>query len=806
METLFRELRHGARSLLKNPGFAVVAVTALALGIGANTAIFSVVNALLLRPLPYPGADSLVMIWIDNRAQGWDRDLTSYPNYLDWKQYSTSIGPMAAFTGTRLAFTEEGQPEQVPGAQVSADFFSVLGVQPQYGRVFAPEEEQRAYSSVIILGNGLWKRRFGGDPKIVGRAIDVRGARYVVAGIMPPGFEFPAGAQAWVPLAPDRLDAMERRFLWLQVIGRLKPGVQLSRAQGEMDAVAHRLELLHPLTNADFGINLVPLHEDVVGDVRPALLLLFAAVFCVLLIACSNVANLLLARGAARSREVAIRSALGAGRRQILRQHLVESLLLGLVGGAAGLLLAAAGVRVLVALSPPGMPRVNEIAIDGPVLAFALVASLLTGLLFGLWPALRAARLDPSAVLKEGNPAGAGGGMRRGWTRQVLVSVEIAIALTLLIGTGLLARSILKLQSVDPGFRPEGVLAVQLTLPVAKYPMPSQMSDFYGQLVERARSLPDVRSAAVASTVLDGEGSRSDSFTIEGRPPVNSGERIEATVDTVTPDLFSTLGIPLLSGRDFSGQDNPQSVPVVIVNEAMAERFFPGESPVGKRMKYGGPHTPDPWMEIVGVVGNVHRSGLEQEVRPATYRPHTQNPFPFLTLVLRTDADPMRLANPVRDQVWMIDRGQPINRVAPLDEILGEQNAQRRFNVLLLGLMAGLALVLAAVGTYGVVSYLVGQSTREIGIRLALGAERSEIIRLILAYGLRLAGLGVAAGLVMSGILTRWISSQLYAVSTLDPLVFVGVSLLLLAIAALASYLPARHAVRVDPVEALRQP
>ncbi|MES1243386.1 MAG: ABC transporter permease [Acidobacteriota bacterium] len=803
MDTVLREIRQGARFLAKSRGFTLVAAATLALGIGANTAIFSVINALLLRPLPYPDSGALVMVWSDNRTQGWDRDLTSYPNYQDWKQYSELVGPMAAFTGSRLALTQEGEPEQIPGAQVSSAFFSVMGVEPRLGRGFAPEEEQKAFSNVIVLGHELWNRRFGGDPSLVGRTIPIRGEKYVVVGVMPPGFDFPAGAQAWVPLAPSRMDSEERRFLWLQVVGRLKPGAHLAKAQAEMKVIGDRLERLHPLTNAGLGINLVPLHEDLVGNVRPALLLLFAAVFCVLLIACSNVANLLLARGAARSHEVAVRAALGASRRQIVRQHLIESVLLGLLGGGLGVLLASWGVPLLVTLIPPDMPRVAEITVDGPVLAFAAFASLITGLLFGLLPALRAAKLDPSTVLKDGKPTTAGG-LRRGWTRQTLVSAEIAVALVLLIGTGLLAKSILQLQSVNPGFRTEGILAAQLLLPAAKYPNPAQMSDFYAGLVERVRTLPGVQQAAVASTVLDGEGSRSDSFTVEGQPPVNPEERIEVTVDTVTPGFFSTLGIPLVQGRDFGTEDNPQSVPVVIVNAAFARRFLPEGNPVGKRIKYGGPQTPDPWMQIVGVVGDVHRSGLDQEVRPATYRPHSQAPFPFLTLVVRTDGEPMKLANSIRDQVWTLDRGQPINRVASLDEMLGGQSAQRRFNTLLLALMSALALVLAAVGTYGVVSYLVGQGRHEIGVRLALGAQSTEIFRLILGYGLRLASAGVVTGLVLAVVLTRWMGSQLFAVSTLDPVVFLGVSAVLLAIAVFASYLPARKAMQVDPVVTLR--
>lgn len=805
MEILAKQLRQGARALVRSPGFSLAAIVVLAIGIGANTVVFSAVNGILLRTLPYPEAERLVSLWVDNRAQGLRRDLTSFPDFEDWRTMSRTIAPMAAAARVRLTLgSGEGEPEQIMGAEVSHELFTVLGTAPALGRTFAPEEERRGYENVVILSHDLWMRRFGGDPSILNQFIDLKGSRYGVVGIMPRGFQFPEDAEVWVPLAPSPMDRQERRFLWLEVIGRLEPGVSLAQAREEMAAIAYRLQLLHPLTNADQGITVEPLSERVAAQIRPTLLLLQAAVALVLLIACSNVANLMLARGAGRLKEVAICSALGAGRGRVLRQYLVESFLLALAGGAVGVLLAFWTLKALKAWSPVEIPQVESLGLDPEVLVFALGLSLVTGVLFGLLPALRLSGGGSPDLLKEGGGR-SGVGFAGSRLRQALVVSEIAVALLLLVAAGLLVRTIQRLGQADPGFEPEGIVTLQLQLPPSRYQSPLAVAGFAQDLVERTEALPGVSSAASVSTLLGSEGSRSDRFTLYDQPPADSDEVVEVGVDSVTPGLFSTLGVPLVAGRDFTAEDNLYSPPVVIINQAMAKRYWPGESPVGKRFKFGGIRTPDPWMEIVGVVGDLKRSILDPEVRPTAYRPYAQDPFPVLNLVARTRPDAGPLAEELRAQVWSLDSTQPIIRITTAEELLAEQWADRRLRTLLLAVLSLVALLLAVIGTYGLTAYLVSRQTHDIGIRMALGAEGQAVLAPILRQGLRLALLGVGIGLVAAAVVTRFMRSLLFGVSSLDPLVYVTVALLLLAAAALASYLPARRATRLDPVEALYQ-
>ena len=809
MPSPLQDVRHGARSLLQRPGFTLVAVLTLALGIGASTAIFTVVDAVLLRPLPYDDPERLVILWLDNRVQGVDDDVTSYPNYEDWRDEGKSFASMAAYVQPQLNLTGGGsgegrEPERVRGARVTASFFPTLGVDPAFGRAFRVEEEQRGQNQVAILGHDLWQRRFGGDQGVLGRTIELDGSAVTVVGVMRAGFAYPNGAEVWTPLAPDDMLRTARGLLWLRVIGRLAPGAALERASAEMATVAARLESQYPETNTGHGVRLQPLNDAVVGgQVRRSLVVLLAAVGCLLLIACVNVANLLLARATVRAREVAVRTALGAGRGRLIRQLLVESLLLGLLGGAAGALLAVWGVRALIALGPADFPRRAEIAVDGTALAFAFALALATGLLFGLVPALHASRPDFGTLLKDGEKGSAG---RGGPARSLLVVAEVAIAVVLLVGAGLLAESFRRLRTADTGLRTQGALAVRLDLPRGLYSDPTAIAAFSRALLERVRALPGVESVQTVNALFPGEGFQSSDFTIEGRPPAAAGQRVEVTMSTASPGFFRGLGIPLRAGRELTAADGPDAPPVVVISEEVARRWWPGESPLGRRIRFGGSDAGEvPWMEIVGVVGDVQVPGVEVQ-RPATYQSSLQNPSRSFLLVVRTAGDPLALARPVREAVWAVDPRQAVSQIDTLDNLLAVQVAKQRWSALLLGLFAGVALVLALVGIYGVLSYSVQQSTREIGIRMALGARRETVVRMVVARAARLALAGVAVGLALAWFATRALASLLHEVSATDPATFAAMAVLLLGAALLAGYLPARRATAVDPVTALRTP
>jgi len=803
METLLQDLRYTVRVLLKKPAFTAIVVLALAIGIGANTAIFSVVNAILLRPLPYKNFERISMVWMDNPKLGVAEDWHSYPNYVDYKQQNQVYEDMAAFNNRSFNLTGVGDPIRILGAWNTASLFSVLGVEPLMGRVFTEEEEEPGKDLVVVLSNGLWRSRFGSNPNAIGQAISMNGANRTVIGVMPPGFSFPdKRTEVWVPLALSPQRKQARSVISYKAVGRLKPGVSMAQARADMGAIAKRLD--EQYSQSDYGVNLVFLRDQETRTVKPALLVLLGAVAFVLLIACANVANLLLAQAAIREREIAIRLALGAHRWRIVRQLLTESAVLGLVGGAAGLLMAVWGLNVLVALSPGDIPRFDQAGIDGRVLAFTLTVSLLTGLIFGLVPSLQASKPDLNNTLKEGGrgATGGAGGLR---VRNLLVVSEIALSLVLLVGAGLLIRSFMRLQQFDLGFNPNNLATMRIQLPGTKYREPAQIDAFYKQLLERIESVPGVKSVGAISDVFLTDTPNSTNFSIEGRPVPIGADSIEVPLDSVSPGYFRAMGIPLLSGREFDDRDVRNSTPVVIVNETFVRRFFADEEPLGKRFVYGqsGPDNNN-WITIVGVVGDMRRTGFDRPVRPETFLPQSQNPSATLTIVARTAVDPVFLSNTLRGEVWAIDNDQSVYDLKSMDQTLSEMSSQRRFNMLLLGVFAALALTLAAVGIYGVMSYSVAQRTHEIGVRMALGARGTDVLGMVVRRGMVLAIAGIGAGLIGAVALTRLLSSLLYGVSATDPLTFVVIPIVLSGVALGACFVPARRATKVDPMVALR--
>ena len=803
MHSFWQDLRYGARMLLKNPGFTLIAIVTLGLGIGANTAIFSVINGVLLSALPYPQPEQLAMVWCDNRRQGIPDDITSYPNFVDWRDRNKTFQGMAGVTDDTYNLTGAGEPEEIRGATVSINFFQLIGVNPMLGRVFTAEEEQPGRNRVVVLSHSLWRRRFGGDPGVLNKTISLSDEPYIIVGIMPPGFQFPENTEIWGPLAPDEGMRGARFGFFLPVVGRLKPGVTRAQAQADLDVVANQIEKQFP-DMAGYGVNVVPVLENTVGPIRRALMILFVAVLFVLLIACANVANLLLARATVRQREVAVRSALGTGRWRIVRQLLTESMLLSVLGGALGVLLAWWGLRLLVNLSPANIPRLETIRLDGRVLWFALALSLVTGLIFGLAPALQTSHLKLSEALKEGSRTGAGGG-RAQRIRGVFIVAEVALTLALLVGAGLLVRSFWRLQQVNPGFKTDHLLTLRVTLWGSKYRQGgAQRVSFYERLQERLAALPGVVSASATSDIMLRKLANSASFTIENRPRDPGELALELPIDRVQPNYFQTMGIQLLQGRAFTAQDSSESTRVSIVNETFVKRYFPNEDPIGKRFTFGGGGPNARWITIVGVVRDTKRQGIDQPVRIESWMPLAQMPSGSMDVVLRTTGAPLALSNEVREAVWSLDRDLPIPSIRTMEQILSERVAQRRLNMLLLGLFAMVALILAAVGIYGVINYAVTQRTNEIGIRIALGAQSGDVIGLVLKQGMALALVGVAIGLIATFMLTRLMASLLFGVSATDPITFAAIAGLLIGVALLACWIPARRATKVDPMVALR--
>jgi putative ABC transport system permease protein len=805
MQKLWQDLRYAVRVLLKNRGFTAVAVLALALGIGANTAIFSVVNSVLLRPLPYREPHRLIALWENYQQRGGpEREWFSPADFKDFREQAQSLEHVVALLGWGPTLTGQGEPEDLQGAAVAYDTFSMLGVDPAIGRSFTADEDRTGAERVVVLSHGLWQRRFGSDAAIIGKSLILGGESYTAIGVMPRGFTFPIlpNTEIWRPLTPAMvaLAGCDRGCLVLRVMARLKSGVTLDAARAESSAIAARMAEQYPETNKGVGSTVVPLHEQLVGDVRPAMLVLLGAVALVLLIACANVANLLLARAAARQKEVAIRAALGASRGRLIRQHLTESLVLALVGGAFGLLLAFWMVDLLVSFAPKGTPRLEEIAIDRGVLAFTFGTAILTGLIFGMAPALLSSRANLAGSLKEGG-RDTSAGSRGNRVRSGLVVSEIALALMLLVGAGLLIKSFANLQRVDPGFDPENVLRIDVGLPRTRYPDRNQAAVFFKQLVDRVALLPGVQSAgAVSSLPLSGGGTDSG-FAIEGRPQPAPDRQPVAWYAKVTPDYFRTMGIRLMRGRVFTEADNLDASRVVVISETMARRYFPDEDPLGKRLLFDDGKDR---REIVGIVADVRHFGLNLDARPTMYFSQSQSPNRGMSLVVRASGDPMSLAPAIRSEVWALDRDLAVSSVMPMNELIRTSLAEPRFVLLLLGLFAAVAMALSAIGVYGVMSYSVTQQSHEIGVRMALGAQVRDVLKLVVSRGIALVGGGVALGLVAAFALTRVMESLLFGVSATDFTTFAATSLILAAVALAACFVPARRATKVDPMVALR--
>jgi predicted permease len=811
---LWNDLRFALRQLRRNPGFAAIAVVALALGIGANTAIFSVFNAVLLRPLPYRAPDRLVQIWERNEKLDVGIPLipTSAANFADWRAQSTSFEGLGAFRYVGLALSGEATPTRIWGGAVSPGLLSVLGVSPLLGRTFLPDEERPGHDNVVLLGYDLWRRRYHQDPAVVNQQLMLDGHSYTIVGVMPAGFQFPlpsffpiltrARAEVWVPYAIDPA-ASSRDNRQLGVIGRLRPGVTVEHARGEMATIATRLAAAYPARDQDFTTWLVPLHEQAVGGVRPLLSILLGAVGLILLIACANVANLQLARANARQRELAVRRAIGASSGQIVRQLLVESILLAVIAAVAGVGLAGWILQLLVSRLPASFPRGTEIGLDGRVLGFTLLLAILTGLAFGIAPALEAGRADLSEPLREGGRGATGGRGRRRVLRGFVIS-EIALALVLLVGAGLLVRSLVQLYRVNPGFDPEGLVTVGIELPRDRYTDPAAGAAFFHRLIAAIRSTPAASDVAASTLVPFDEDEEIDAFRIEGHSPETTTTRGPlARSRSVDGDYFHTLRLPVLQGRAFDERDDQSAPPVAVVNRMLAERYWPGQDAVGKRVTFGD-SAGGPWTTIVGVVGNAVHSGLDVAPQPEIYTPVVQTPqFPAMTVLVRT-GDPMGAVRAVRTALHDLDPSIPVAEVRTMRALIDQSLGQRRIAMLLLGLFALLALALASLGIYGVMAYSVAARTHEIGVRLALGATMGDVLRMVMGDGMRLAATGLAIGIVAAAGITRVLGSLLYGVRPLDAGTFGGVALLLGCVALAASWVPAGRAARSDPMRALR--
>ena len=805
MDSVLKDLKFAFRSLFKRPGFVAVAVITLALGIGGSTAIFTVVDAALLRGLPYKSPDQLVHLWEKTPQDAFSKREFSYPDYQDYQKNNVFEG-LAAYTGGRVLLSGEGESESVGGPRVNASFFNVLGVEPILGRTFQAGEDQQGGPKVVVLSYGLWQRRFGGDNGAVGKALTINGESYQVIGVLPQTFQFALrNGDLWLPYQPTQ-NQLTRRFMHgTNLIGRLKPGVSESQAQSDLGVIASRIEQEHNQSHAGTTVRVVPLQEEIIGTVRPILLVLLAAVGFVLLIACANVASLLLTRSLARQKEVAIRSALGASRWRVVRQLLTESIVLSLLGGAAGLLIAYWGVPALVAALPQNqlnaMPFLKTLGLDASILAFSFGLSLVTGLIFGLAPALQSSRLDLNEVLKEGGRnMSAGAGHR---LRSAMVVTEIALAVVLLVGAGLMMKSLLRLLQTNVGFETENLLTMTMVLPPTKYTQANQLVNFNDQIQERVRSMPGVSNAGTVD-ILPLNGGNTTRFYIDGDPVPAPGKEIEANMRFVSDTYFQTLGVPLIAGRMFDQRDTPDKPAVVLIGKTIADRLFAGRDPVGRKIRYNSIQA-DP-IEIVGVVGDVKITGLDEAVRPVLYYPYRQNAGPFANLVLRTDSDPTALAASVRNEIRNLEPDAAILNVNTMDQMIAQTPASfmRRFPALLISIFAGVAMLLASIGIYGVVSYSVSQQTHYIGVRMALGASPADILKMVLKQGLVLALLGVGIGVVAALGLMRLLRTLLFEVSTNDVTTFALVAGALFVVALVACYLPARRATKVDPLVALR--
>jgi predicted permease len=806
IETLFQDLKYGLRMLRKNPSFTFVAVLTLALGIGANTAIFSVVNAVLLRSLPYREPDRLVLV--SHYQPIGEIDEATGADFLDWRDQAKSFEQIAAYDFNTADLTGSGEPERLNAGMISANLFATLAVAPALGRAFTKEEDTYGGAPVVILSDGLWRRRLGGDPQVIGRSITLGGQSRTVVGIMPGGFRFSEEADLWLPLALNAAQELSRQQgnVLLSVLARLKPDVTPEAAGADLSAILERQREAFPHKYSGVQIRVIGLGESLVGNVRLALMVMFGAVALVLLIACANVANLLLARSAARQKEMAIRAAVGAGRLRLVRQLLTESLLLSLLGGGAGLFAAKWDVKLLVAMSPGGIARIEETSVDGRVLGFTCLVVLLTGLIAGAFPAMQASKTDVNETLKAQSGARLGqGGAHR--TLSALMIAELALALVLLAGSGLMTKSFLRLMAVPKGFDADGVLTLTMKPSYSRYSRGGpQRGAYFQESLDRVRRLPGVQSASLASSLpFAGPALRMQGIQIEGRPPFEPETEPIVDLNFISPEYFQTMSMPMRDGRPFTSQDGAETPQVVIINETLARRLFPNENPIGHRLLMGKPPR-----TIVGVIGDTCNRGLDREVSPEIFAPQAQNPNFGSNLVVRAASDQNNpaglssLAAAIRNQAQAIDPNEPINHVILMDERLSNSVAMRRFQTLLLGVFAAVAFVIATVGIYGVISYAVSQRTQEIGIRMALGAQASDVLRMVVGGGMRLTFVGVAIGLATSLALTRVMKNLLFNVSATDPATFALIALLLVGVALIASYIPARRATKVDPLRALR--
>ncbi len=797
-------MRYALRQLRLNPGFAATVVLTLALGIGANVALFSVVRNVLLKPLPYREPERLMRIWMDNRRLQMREDWASYLNYQDYKRLGTAFESIAAFTEPSLNLTSDGEPERIRGASAEAALFDVLGAKPLQGRLFTQKEEAGGPDQVIVLGWRLWQRRFGGAD-VVGKVIDCDGRRYRVIGIMPQGFAFPAkNSEFWTPLAVSE-QAKRRVGYFIQMVGRLKPGVTYAQAQTQMDVVGKQLEQQYPQENAGYGIYVNALENHVSGSVRTPLLVLLGAVGFVLLIACVNVAGLSLARAEARTRDLVVRSAMGASRGTLIRQLFLEAATLAAISGAAGIAAAFGIVRALLALAPRDLPRLDEIAIDGNVLAFGVVIAALTSLAFGLWPAWRLSRVDLQEALRGGGRGmtGARGAAR---SRAVLVVMQCALAILLLAGAGLLLRSLGALRSMDPGFRTASVLTMRINTSRSRFTQPPQVAQFYDQLVQRTRSLPGVKGVATVTSLFLTDTPNSGTFTLEDRPPFPPSDQIEATIDGVSPGFFETMQVGLVHGRFFDSRDAQGGLRVAIVNQTFAEKYWPNQDPTGKRFVFGDepPRDAAQWITIVGVVKDMRRRGLHRGARLEVFMSLLQNTRRDLQLLVATDVPPLSLASAVRGEIRALDATAPVTELSTVEADIGDSLAVRRFQAFLLTLFSGLAVLLAALGIFGLMAQLVVRRTPEIGLRMAIGATPSDVLRMVLRQGAILAVAGSAAGIAGAFLLARALRTLLYGIGPTDPVSYVASALVMGLAVLFACAIPAFRAARVAPVEALR--
>ena len=804
MDAFLNDIRYAIRNLIKRPAFTVIAAITLALGIGANTAIFSSVYALLLKPLPFPELNRVVAVWDSYPSRGVLRNEVAMANYLDWRSQNQSFEQLALYSWWTTNLTGIDPPERLQGFRVTANFLDTLGVKPLMGRNFTEDENQPGKGAVALLTYALWQRRVGGDPNILGKTITLSGVVCTVVGVMPETFRYPANAEVYapVPLTPQVVG--NRNFNSYYVVGRLKPGASVQSAQADIDNITVRLEQQYPQTNTGSRATVFPIVADTVRKYEMGLWMGMASVAFVLLIACANVANLMLARASGRQREIALRAALGASRWRIIRQLLTESSIVALLGGALGILVAVWGLDALRAANPGDAakfaPGWHQLGINFTVLVFTLALSLLSGLLFGLAPALEVSKPNLNDALKEGNRQSSGG---THWLRSSLVVLEVALSLVLLVGAGLFFRSFLTVFKTDPGFNPDNVMTMSLMLSASKYKDEPQTAAFYTDLVQRVKATPGVVSAAAVNHLPLGGSNSSEAFLVEGVPEPPPGQENIGRYRVCTPDYFATLQIPILRGRAFTEQDKADAPPVVIVNETLARKYWPGQEAVGKRIRFQAPLDRAPWMEVVGVSKDVKHE-LTLEVTPEFYLPHAQDGWRGMVVVARTTGNPASLAGSLRQNVWAMDKDQPVAEVRTMTEVRSISVGLQQFNSMMIGIFALVALLLASIGIYGVMAFAVAQRTREIGIRMALGARRTDVLRMVVLNGMKLAVLGLAIGLVASWLLTRFISSLLFGVQPTDPLTFGAVSACLLLAALLACYVPARRATKVDPLEALR--